>query len=109
LLAQNSAWRGKEVRLLRVLPSEAGREESRLHLEGLIATARIKARAEIAVAQDAWSAIRTMSADAAVVFLGFMPPPEEQLPEFVFKMNGLMHGLGAVVLVWSAGEVGLEH
>ncbi|MFB3067053.1 MAG: amino acid permease [Planctomycetota bacterium] len=108
LLAANPAWRGKRVRLLRVIGDEAGREEATEHLQQLIEEARIEATPVIVVADDPAAAIREASADASIVLLGFEPPKAGAEQNFVDGMNGLMEGLGTTLLIWSSGDVRLE-
>jgi len=108
LLTQNEAWRGRPVRLLRVIAAEGGREEATRHLTELIATARIRATPEVVVAADAPTAIRDTSATAAAVFLGFEPPEAGAEDRFMSGMNALMEGLPTTILVWSSGDAQLE-
>ncbi|MFK7818389.1 MAG: amino acid permease [Planctomycetaceae bacterium] len=107
LLVQNSQWRGREVRLIRVIPAEAGREEVTKHLEELIDSARITAKPFVVVSQDVKEAIRTTSKNAAKVFLGFSPPEEGKEVEFHETMERLTESLGSVVFVNSAGGMNL--
>ena len=108
LLAANAAWRGKRVRLLRVIGNEAGREEATAHLQHLIEEARIEATPVVVVSDDPAAAIRETSASAAIVLLGFEPPKAGMEESFVENMNRLMEGLGTTLLVWSSGDVRLE-
>ncbi len=109
LLVQNEAWRGKTLRLLRVVPHESAREETERHLEELISLARIKATCEVIVADDAVAAIHRVSEDAAVTFLGFQLPEEGEDPTgFLDRMEDLLGGLGTTCLCWSTGDVLLE-
>ncbi len=108
LLTLNDAWRGRELRLLRVIANEAGREETEQHLRVLLGSARIEATAKVVVADDPVEAIHAESRNSAAVFLGFRPPPEGTEQAFGENMNRLMDGLGTILIVWSAGEVRLE-
>ena len=78
LMVTTDGWRGHEVRLLRVIGAEAGRDEAHRHLTELIRDARIDARAEVIVAESPAVAIHAASAGSAAVFLGFQPPEEGQ-------------------------------
>ena len=104
----NDAWRGRELRLLRVIANEAGREETEQHLRVLLGSARITATPRVVVGDDPIEAIHRESRDSAAVLLGFVPPEEGQEIAFGDKMTNLMVGLGTVLIVWSTGEVRLE-
>jgi len=108
LLLQNDPWRGRALRLLRVIGSEAGRAEATAHLRDLITAARIDAEPVVIVDQSARAAIRRTSAGSAAVFLGFEPPAEGDEMRFLNSMDGFMAGLGTFILVWSAGEAALD-
>jgi len=108
LMTQGQAWLGRTIRLLRVIPNEAGREEATKHLEKLITDARIKATASVLIGEDARSIIERESAFAAVVFLGFSPPKEGTEQAFFGAINGMIKNLPNVVLVHSEGQTSLE-
>ncbi len=108
LLVQNSAWRGRRIRLLRTIQNEGGRDEATRHLAQLIRDARIPATPTIIVSANPIETIRETSRDSAVVFLGFQPPPQEDNEQFVERMEHLMADLGTAVLVRSAGDAALE-
>ncbi|QDU63838.1 Amino acid permease [Planctomycetes bacterium Pan216] len=108
LFAQNDAWRGRPIRLLRMISSEAGREEATRHLESLLGDARIRATPVVVVADDFLSTIRHVSGGAAVVFLGFAPPEQGEELTFFHHTNDLMEDLPTVISVWSAGDSHLE-
>lgn len=108
MLTQNDAWRGRTIRLLRVVPHEAAVEESTNHLRGLLNSARVHATTHVIVADNPIDAIHSASKRAAVVFLGFMPPDPGDEAAFVARTQALIDGLGTTALVWSTGEVRLE-
>jgi amino acid transporter len=108
MLTQNDAWRGRPIRLLRVIGAEAGREEARKHLQELLAVARVKADVRILVDDNPVAIIRRTSHHAAVTFLGFLPPAEGGEVAFAEGTRRFLDGLGTVVMVWSTGEVRLE-
>ncbi len=108
LLSQADPWRGRTVRLLRVISSEGGREEATRHLAQLISDARIKAEPVVIVDADARRAIRRASRKAAVVFLGFQPPEAGAEKAFIQGMSGTMPEDRTVLVVWSAGGMQLE-
>jgi hypothetical protein len=108
LLVTNDGWRGHEVRLLRVIGAEAGRDEAHRHLTELIRDARIEARAEVIVAESPAVAIQAASSGSAAVFLGFQPPDEGDEARFIESMGSLMRGHQMTFVVWSAGDMQLE-
>jgi len=108
LLAENRAWRGRRIRLLRTIPSEAGREEATRHLEELIADARIDAKPVVLVSDRFLQTLHERSRHAAVVFLGFQPPDEGDEEGFIRRMGSMMAGLGTAILVRSAGDMTLD-
>lgn len=109
LLVQNEKWRGKTLRLLRVVPNEAAREETERHLADLLGTARIQGEVEVIIDKNPIEAIHRVSDSAAVTFFGFQIPPEGEDPSiFLNRTEELLVDLGTVVLVNSAGTVELE-
>jgi hypothetical protein len=108
LLAENDAWRGRTIRLLRTIGDEAGREDATTHLEQLIRDARIDAIPVVLVTENFLGTIHDVSADSACTFFGFEPPEQGADDEFHDRMNRLMEGLGTTIVVWSAGDVALE-
>lgn len=108
LLHRNDEWRTHRIRLLRVIENEAGRDEVRKHLDGLIESSRIRARSEVVVSQNVADAIRETSKDAAVVFLGFEAPAEGNELAFFEQMERFASGLPRVVFVDSVGGMSLE-
>ncbi len=108
LLHQNDEWRTHRIRLLRVIENEAGRDEVRKHLDGLIESSRIRARSEVVVSTDVADAIQRTSRDAAVVFLGFEAPDEGAEIAFFEQMERFASRLPRVVFVDSVGGMSLE-
>ena len=107
LLTRNSQWRGRELRLIRVIPTEAGRDEVMRHLEELIDTSRIPATPVVVVSDQVFEAIQETSKSAAGVFLGFSPPEEGNEAAFHSTMDRLAGDLSRVVFVNSAGGMNL--
>jgi len=69
LLTTNPQWRKRDIRLLRIASTDAGREEMTRHLAALIESSRIRAVPRAIVADDVPAAIQETSRDAAVVIL----------------------------------------
>lgn len=108
LLLTHPRWQGHRLRLLRVVESDAGLDDVRSHLEGLLREARIKGTTKVVVSSDPASAIKTTSRDAAFVFLGFQPPRGGDEEEFFYRTEALIGTLPRVALVRSAGGMRLE-
>ena len=108
VMLQHPEWRGRKLRLLRVVENEAAIEEVHLHLEGLLKEARITGTPKVVVSKDPSSAIQTTSRDAAFVFLGMRPPEVGSEVEFFHRTEALVGNLERVALVRSAGGMRLE-
>jgi len=109
LLVQNPEWRGRQMRLLRMVPKEAAREETEGHLRGLLSGARITASVRVVVGSDPVATIAAESREAAVVILGLELPKEEEDPMvYLAARDVMLSGLDTVLLVHSAGDAELE-
>ncbi|GIW78931.1 MAG: Na-K-Cl cotransporter [Gemmatales bacterium] len=108
LLTINTEWRTHRIRLLRVIDNEAGACDVKKHLTTLIETSRIRATAEVVVADEPRAAIHETSRDASLVFLGFEAPEEGKESEFIARMEALAGSLPRVVFVDSVGGMSLE-
>ena len=107
LLTLNTEWRGRPIRLLRVIGAESGVEQAARHLSELAQASRIEAHAEIVVAEKVAEAIRETSANAALTFIGFSPMSGAARP-FTETMEALAEGLHTVVFVHSEGGMELD-
>ena len=108
LMLSHRAWRGRRLRLLRVVQSESAIEEVQSHLEGLLREARIVGATKVVVSESAPDAIQSTSRDAAFVFLGLATPDEGEDEEFLNRLESLVGDLPRVALVRSAGGMKLE-
>lgn len=108
LLTRNQPWRGRPIRLLRVIENEAGRDEVKRHMESLLSASRIRGSTVVVVAADPARAIATTSSQAALVFLGFEAPAEGTELAFHAQMEALAGDLNRVVLVDSIGGASLD-
>jgi amino acid transporter len=108
LMSTHPDWRGRQLRLLRVVENVAGSDEVRSHLDGLLKAARITGVTKVVVSSDPTSAIQTTSRDAAFVFLGMQPPEVGSEDEFFHRTERLIGRLERVALVQSAGGMRLE-
>lgn len=108
LMLDNEKWRGRELRLLRVVESDGGIEDVRLHLDELLQEARIKGTTKVVVSNNPAQAIQETSRDAAFVILGMQVPKPGQEDEFYHRTEAFVGSLPRVALVQSAGGVQLE-
>ncbi len=108
LLTQNNEWRGRSIRVLRVIANEAGRDEVLQHLTALIETARIRAIPRVIIDPDPQRAIHTTSSSAAMVFMGFEAPNEGQEKTFGEQMERWAGPLPRVAFVCSSGGMSLD-
>ena len=108
LMLTHPDWRGRRLRLLRVVENEAGIDEVRSHLDRLLKEARITGTTKVVVSNDPPSAIQTTSRHAAFVFLGMQPPTPGSEDDFFHRTERLVGRLERVALVQSAGGVRLE-
>jgi amino acid transporter len=108
LLTKNDAWRGRTIRVLRVIEKEAGRVEVERHLRELISSARIRAVPVVVVAPNAEEAIQRTSRWAAMVFMGFEAPEEGEELAFIDRMESLAGPIPRVAFVDSSGGMSLE-
>ncbi len=108
LLTQNDEFRRRKIRLIHVIPDEAGREQAHQHLVQLTERARIEVEPMIVVSENLREALINVSRNAAVVFKGFNPPAKGEHIQFYQEFEVLTEGLPEVVLVSSAQRVDLE-
>ena len=108
LLVQNSEWRTRPIRLLRIVETKDAWDEVRRHLEQLIVSARIEATPVVVLSDDVAGTIQETSRDAALVVLGFEAPEEGHEIEFYQRMESFIGDLERVILVDSAGDVALH-
>lgn len=108
LMLSHATWRGRRLRLLRVVSNESGMEEVKSHLDGLLKEARILGKTKVVVSDNAADAIQSTSRDAAFVFLGLAIPEEGDDEAYLSRLESLVGGLRRVALVSSAGGMKLE-
>ena len=108
LLRQNSTWRGRTIRLMRVVSEEAARDEVKRHLDTLAATSRIEVQSRVLVSRDPMATIQAESQNAAIVFMGFQLPAEGEEAGFYLKMEELTACIPRALFVNSVGNMKLE-
>lgn len=108
LLQQNPAWRTRPIRLLRVIGSEAGREEVLRNMAHIANTSRIQVDPVVIVSEDIAGTIQQTSQYAALVILGFEPPIPGKELVFYEVMERFAGNLPRVLMVYNAGGMLLE-
>jgi len=108
LLRQNDGWRDHVIRLRRMLKSEKGRAETTAHLRELVERARIRAECDVVIGDDFASTVLRESGNAALTILGFRAPGDEDADQFLAALDWASVGLPRVLLVCSAGDMGLH-
>ena len=107
LLCSNHDIRGRRIRIMRMLPSEVGREDTAAHLLQLTQDVRIPCEIEVVVGSDFAETLRKESDDASLVLLG-MADPREQESGFVTHLDNLVSNMPNVLFVYSAGDMSLN-
>lgn len=108
LLTSNGGWRGRKIRLMRMIGSDAGIGEVTEHLQSLAHNSRIVAEPRVVVGSNIVETLQSESKDAAIVIIGFETPEENGEAEFFNRMEELTDGLSRVVFVRSHGDAALE-
>jgi amino acid transporter len=108
LLLQNPEFRRRKVRLIYVVPGEAGRAQAFDHLVGVTRRARVDVDPMVMVTGNLREAMLNVSRNAAMVMLGFTVPEPGEHIEFFQNIEILTDGMPDTLLVSSAGTVDLE-
>jgi amino acid transporter len=108
LLVQNPEFRRRKVRLIYVVPEEAGRARAYEHLRDVMQRARVDVDPIIMVTENLREALISVSGNAAVVMLGFTVPEPGAHIEFFQEIEVLTDGIPDTILVCSAGHVDLD-
>jgi hypothetical protein len=108
LLTLNWEWSNAEIRLIRLIQDEAGRQPAGDALRELLEAARVDATVDVLVSDAPFKEILGRhSGDASVVFLGFNVPEEDAADPFQQYFEEMMSELPTTILVCSSGEVDL--
>ncbi len=116
LLKTSLEWRGAEVVLKIVVPSEAAAQGASANLESIVSRTRTGARYEVLIADGRpfVDILKESSADTDLIFMGIAEPSEDRdFVEYYNKLHSRMVGLPTTVFVLAAedlafGEVLLE-
>jgi hypothetical protein len=104
LLKTNWEWAGAEIRVLRVVASEAGHAPAVDALKRLTADARLEATTEVIVSDRRFSTVlHECSGGATCVLLGFELPLEDVQSQWHASYNVLLEDLPTTIMVSSQG------
>ncbi len=105
LLTRNWEWARTDIRLLRQIEHEAGRESTRADLLQLLREARMEAHVEVVVSQQPFhEVLEQHSADADCVFLGFEVPPVGHERTWFHQYEQMLLDKPTMILVSSVGD-----
>jgi amino acid transporter len=108
LLTLNPLWRQAKITLRTIVPDGPAKQRMTEELSALVASVRIKAAAEVIIADDAqpvFDVIRSHSRDADIVFLGLMVPQIGQEHDFCQRLAEMVEDLPTTVLVRNTGPL----
>jgi amino acid transporter len=105
LLRGNWAWRQADIRLLRVIPHEAGRQSTLEDLTELIRQTRIDVTPEVLVTERPFAEVlHAHSNDAACVFLGLDGMPDGEEKSWLHRYEPLLLEGPDTLLVAASGS-----
>lgn len=106
LIRQHRAWYNAGIRLIRVIDSKDGYEQTKAHMEELLSSIRVTAEVIIIVRDDhsrpMADTICQHSGQTDLTVLGMQVPDLETLEAYRQYLDTLMHRMGSVLLVRSA-------
>ena len=106
LFILHPSWRGAEVRLLRVVDKEEGRETAELFMGEMLEDVRVDAQPVAIVRDDPEqrisNIIREESEHTDLTFIGMKVPELDEIPGYAKYLTELVNDLGTVMLIRSA-------
>jgi hypothetical protein len=106
LISQHRAWYNARLRLIRVIDSQDGYEQTKTHMEQLLSSIRVTAEVVVIVRDDhdqpMADIICEQSSQTDLAVLGMQVPDLETLEAYRQYLDTLMHRMGSVLLVRSA-------
>lgn len=106
LIRQHRAWYNAGIRLIRVIDSKDGYEQTKAHMEELLSSIRVTAEVIIIVRDDHSRPMADIicqhSGQTDLTVLGMQVPDLETLEAYRQYLDTLMHRMGSVLLVRSA-------
>ncbi len=108
LVRKNDGWIGRQIRLIRMIEKDAGREGSLAHLAQLSEGARITVTPVVVVGSQFRPALLEHSSSSALVIVGFDLPAEPNEGAFLDRLDALTRDVPRVMFVRSAGDMSLD-
>ncbi len=108
LITLTEEWKHAEIRLLRMVGSEAEKGPAEEELAKLAEYGRLDAVCRAVISNRPFTELlHDESKDASAVFLGFRLPGIEEAEEFHLANGKLLEGMPTTILVCSSGEANL--
>jgi len=108
LLTLNWEWAGAEIRLIRLIRNEAGREPAAAALNALVDAARVRATVCILASEAPFrDVLHSNSRDASLVMLGIQMPEASDAARFQAETEQVLAELPTTLLICSSGEADL--
>jgi amino acid transporter len=106
LIHQHRAWYNARIRLIRVIDSREGYDQTKAHMEQLLSSIRVTAEVVIIVREDPDQPMTDIlcenSRNTDLTILGMQVPDLESLEAYRQYLDNLMRQMGSVLLVRSA-------
>lgn len=108
MLKTNPDWKRAELRILRMVESEAGVAPATAALQELISSARVEGTPRVVLADAPFlDILHRESGNATVVLLGLAIPDVSEASEFHARTQAMLEGLPTTLLICSSGEADL--
>jgi hypothetical protein len=108
LIRQHHTWERSQIRLMRIIDSAGGVEQTKASMEQVLKKARVEAEPIVLVrknpAQPLFELMIEASREADLTLLGVQLPEAKNLETYSQRLDALLAGVGSVLLVRS-GEV----
>ena len=107
IVSQHRDWRGATIRLIRVIRSEEGREQTEAHMRQLLEDVRVAGEPLVLVQSDdipIAQALQKQSGRTDLTILGMNRPDEDESGVYGQRLASLADAIGTVLLVHSAND-----
>ena len=106
LIHRHGDWYHSSIRLLRIIDSVEGVEQTRTHLEQMLTAVRVEAEPVVIVRRDPSQpiaeVIKANSNFADLTLMGMKLPDANEVETYSQRLNELVKGVGSVLLVRNA-------
>lgn len=106
LIHRHGDWYRSQIRLLRIIDNAEGFNQTRAHLEQMLASVRVEAEPVVIVRQDTSQpiseVIKANSTFADLTLLGMMLPTAAEVEAYSQRLDELVQSVGSVLLVRNA-------